>query len=139
MKIEEPEVTPEIRAVRDRMARRVEQEGILAFYSSLEGHAEKLMARHRSPQRTALPRSIEARTAKRRALVAALPEPRAIQEIHRIREQMHAERERIGDEKWRPEVNRQGKEFARRHGLKYAESPPSADVLHDKTAKNKVL
>jgi hypothetical protein len=135
MKFKETEVTREIRAVRDRMARRVEQEGILAFYSSLEGRAEKLMARYRSPKRAALPRSIEARTAKRRALVDALPEPMAIQEIHRIREEMHAERERVGSDKWREEVNRQGKEFARRHGLKYVESPSSADVVHDKPAK----
>jgi hypothetical protein len=56
MKIKEPEVMREIRAVRDRMAPRVEREGILAFYSSLAGHAEKLMARHRSPRREATPR-----------------------------------------------------------------------------------
>ena len=132
MKIKEPEVMREIRAVRDLMARRVEQEGILAFYSSLEGRAEKLMERHRSPQPAALPRSIKARTVKRRALVIALPQPRAILEIHRIRQQMQAERKRVGGEKWRTDLNQQGKEFARRHGLKYLESPSIADVLHDK-------
>jgi hypothetical protein len=135
VKIKEPEVMQEIRAVRNRMARRVEQEGILAFCSSLKGHAEKLMALHHSPKRAAPPRSIEARRAKRRALVDALPEPRAIQEIHRIREKMQAERKRLGDDKWRETVNQHGKEFARRHGLKYVESSPSADVLHDKPAK----
>jgi hypothetical protein len=132
MKIKEPEVMREIRAVRDLMARRVEQEGILAFYSSLEGRAEKLMEGHRSPQRSALPRSLKARTAMRRALVHALPQPRAIEEIHCIREQMQAERKRVGGEKWRTDLNQQGKEFARRHGLKYLESPSIADVLHDK-------
>jgi hypothetical protein len=74
----------EIRVVRDRMARRVEQEGVLALYSSLEGRAGKLMARRRSPHPAALPRCLEARKAKRRALVDALPEPRAIQETHRM-------------------------------------------------------
>jgi hypothetical protein len=139
MKIKETEVSREIRAVRDRMARRIEQAGILAFYSSLEGHAEKLIARHRSPQRAALPRSIEARKANRRALVDGLAEPRAIQEIHRIRETMHAERKRVGSDKYWAEANRKGKEFARRHGLKYVESPSSAYVLHDKPAqKHKV-
>jgi hypothetical protein len=125
----------EIRAVRDRMAPRVEREGILAFYSSLAGHAEKLMARHRSPRREALPRSIKARTAKRRALVDALPEPRAIQEIHRIREKIHAKEKRVGSDKYWAEANRQGKEFGRRHGLRYVESPSSAYVLHDKPVK----
>jgi hypothetical protein len=115
MKIKETEVTREIRAVRDRMARRVEQEGMLAFYASLAGHAEKLMARHRSPERLALPRSLKARKAKRRALVDALPEPRAIQEIRLIR---------------------QGKEMDRRHALKYVESPSSADVLNDKPSQS---
>lgn len=67
MKIKEPEVMQEIRAVRNWMARRVEQEGILAFYSSLKGHAEKLMALHHSPKRAALARSIESRRARRRA------------------------------------------------------------------------
>ena len=37
MKIKEPEVTREIRAVRDRMAQHVEQEGIFPFYASLTG------------------------------------------------------------------------------------------------------
>jgi hypothetical protein len=134
MKIKETEVSREIRAVRDRMARRVEQAGILAFYSSLEGHAEKLMARYRSPQRAARPRTIEARKAKRRALLDALTEPRAIQEIHRIRKAMHAEGKRVGSDKYWAEASRKGKEFTRRHGLKYVESPSSAYVLHDKPA-----
>ena len=139
MKNKEAEVTREIRAVRDRMARRVEQEGIFAFYASLAGRAAKLMARHRSPQPAALPRSIEARKAKRRALVDALPEPKAIQEVHRIRQELQAEEKRVGSDKYWAEANRQGREFARRHGLKYVESPLSAYVLHDKPAsKHKV-
>jgi len=129
----------EIRAVRDQMAPRVEEDGILAFYASLEGRAAKLMARHRSRQRAALPRGIEARTARRRALVDALPEPRAIQEIHRLREEMLAEEKRVGSDKFWAQANRQGKEFARRHGLKYVESPSSDYVLHDRpSGKDKV-
>ena len=134
MKTKEAEVTREIRAVRDRMAGRVEQEGILAFYTSLAGRATKLMARHRSPQPAALPRSIEARKAKRRALVDALPEPKAIQEVHRIRQELQAEEKRVGSEKFRAEVNRHGREFARRHRLKYVEPPSSDYVLHDQPA-----
>jgi hypothetical protein len=88
MKTKEAEVTREIRAVRDRMARRVEQEGIFALYASLEGRAAKLMARHRSPRHTALPHNSEARKARRRALVDALPQPEAIQEVRRIRDRM---------------------------------------------------
>ena len=91
MKTKEAEVTREIRAVRDRMARRVEQEGIFAFYASLEGRAAKLMAEHRSPRCMTLPRSSEARKAKRHALVDALPEPKAIQEVRRIRDKMREE------------------------------------------------
>jgi hypothetical protein len=135
MKTKEAEVTREIRAVRDRMARRVEQEGIFEFYASLEGRAAKLMAQHRSAQRARLPRGLEARKAKRRALVDGLPEPKAIQEIRRIREEMLAEEKRVGSDKYWAEVNRQGKEFARQHGLKYVEATPNADVLHDKPAK----
>jgi hypothetical protein len=124
MKTKEPEVTREIRAVRERMAHRVEQEGIFSFYASLEGRAAKLMARHRSPRRTALPRGIAARNAKRRALVDALPESKTIQEIRRIRQEMLAEENRGGGDK---------------HGLRYVDSPSCADVLHDKPAKkNKV-
>jgi hypothetical protein len=135
MKTKEAEVTREIRAVRDQMARRVEQEGIFAFYASLEGQAAKLMARHRSPRHTAPPRNSEARKTKRRALVDALPEPAAIRELHRIRQEIRAEEKRVGSDKYWAEVNRRGKEFARRHGLKYVESPSSAYVLHDKPVK----
>ncbi len=134
MKTKEAEVAREIRAVRDRMARRVEQEGILAFYTSLDGHAAKLMARHRSPQRSALPRSLAARKAKRRAVVDALPEPAAISELRRIRSELLADEKRVGSDKFWAGVTRQGREFARRHGLKYVESPSSAYVLHDKPA-----
>jgi hypothetical protein len=138
MKTREAEVAREIRAVRDRMARRVEQEGVFTFYASLAGQAAKLMAQHRSPRRAALPRSIEARKAKRRALVNALPEPSAIQEVRRIRDEMLTQEKRFGSDKGQAEVSRQGKEFARRHGHKYEESPSCADVLHDKPAQHKV-
>jgi hypothetical protein len=135
MKIKEPEVTREIRVVRDRMARRVEQEGIFAFYAGLHGRAAKLMALHRSPQRAALPRSIEGRSLKRRALVNALPESSAIREVRGIRQELIADKDRAGTDQYWSEVNRHGKELARRHGLKYAASPPGDYILHDKPAK----
>ena len=75
-KIKEPEVTREIRAVRDRMAGHVEEEGIYPFYAALNGRAAKLMALHRSPQRAAPPRDIKSRMAKRRALLDGVAEPR---------------------------------------------------------------
>lgn len=62
-------------------------------------------------------------------------EPAAIRELRRIRQALHAEKERVGSDKFWAEANQQGKVFARRHGLKYVESPSSAYVLHDKPAK----
>ncbi len=61
--------------------------------------------------------------------------PDAVRELHRIRQEIRAEIERVGSEKYWAEANREGREFARRHGLKYVESPSSAYVLHDKPAK----
>ncbi len=136
-KIKEPEVTREIRAVRDRMAGHVEEEGIYPFYAALNGRAAKLMALHRSPQRAAPPRDIKSRMAKRRALLDGLAEPRAIREIRRIRDEMLAEEKRVGSDQFWAEVNRKGEEFARQHKLKYEESAPKADVLHDKLARKR--
>jgi hypothetical protein len=62
-------------------------------------------------------------------------EPAAIRELHRIRQEIRAEEKRIGSDKYWADVNRRGKEFARRHGLKYVESLSGADVLHDRPAK----
>jgi hypothetical protein len=56
-------------------------------------------------------------------------------ELRRIRSEMLAEEKRVGSDKYWAAINRQGKEFARRHGLKYVESPSSAFVLHDQPAK----
>ena len=67
--------------------------------------------------------------------MGALAEPVAIQEIRRIREEMLAEEKRVGSDQFWAEVNRKGKEFARRNRLKYVESVPKADVLHDKPAR----
>ena len=64
-------------------------------------------------------------------------EPAAIRELRRIRQEMLADEKRVGSDKYWAEANRQGKEFARRHGLKYVESPSSAYVLHDKPVKYK--
>jgi hypothetical protein len=49
-------------------------------------------------------------------------EPAAIRELHRIRQKMLAEEKRVGSDKYWAEANRQGKEFARRHRVLYAES-----------------
>ena len=66
-------------------------------------------------------------------------EPAAVRELHRIRQALRAEEKRVGSDKYWAEANRQGREFARRHGLKYVESPSIAYVLHDKPAgKQKV-
>jgi len=62
-------------------------------------------------------------------------EPGAIRELRRIRQEMLAEEKRVGSDRYWAEANRQGKAFARRHGLKYVESPSSASILHDKPAK----
>jgi hypothetical protein len=49
---------------------------------------------------------------------------------------MLAEEKRVGSDPYWAGVNQRGKEFARRHGLKYVESPPTAVALHDQPAKN---
>jgi hypothetical protein len=61
-------------------------------------------------------------------------EPAAIRELHRIRQEIRAEEKRVGSDKYWAEANQQGKEFARRHGLKYVESPSSLSLLPDKPA-----
>ena len=63
-------------------------------------------------------------------------EPAAIRELHRIREEMLAEEKRVGSDKFWAEANRQGKEFARRYGLKYVESP-AATVVRERPGKYK--
>ena len=62
-------------------------------------------------------------------------EPAAIRELHRIREEMLAEEKRVGSDKFWAEVNRQGKEFARRHGLKYVESPAVVTAVRERPYK----
>jgi len=64
-------------------------------------------------------------------------EPAAVRELHRIRRQIRAEANRVGSDKYWAEVNRRAREFARRHGIKYVESPSRASVLHDKPVKPK--
>jgi hypothetical protein len=59
-------------------------------------------------------------------------EPAAIRELRRIRQEMLAEEKRVGSDQYWAEANRQGKAFARSHGLKYVESSSSACVLHGK-------
>ena|GEM_PF-1893696 len=127
----------ELRAVRERMARRIAHKGVFAFYCSLRGRAAKLMALHPSPRRAAQPRGIAARAAKRRALVDALPESSAIRELRRIRAEMMAEEKRVGSDKYWAGFNEQGKKYARRLGLKYADAPSSVDVLRDQPVKKR--
>jgi len=62
-------------------------------------------------------------------------EPAAIRELHRIRQEIRAEEKRVGSDKYWAEANRQGKEFARRHRLKYVESTSSSYFLHEKPAR----
>ncbi|HUJ09244.1 MAG TPA: hypothetical protein VL171_04395 [Verrucomicrobiae bacterium] len=64
-------------------------------------------------------------------------EPCAIRELHRIRQAMHADGKRVGNEKSWAEANRQGKEFACRHGLKYVETPPRVAVARERRGKYK--
>lgn len=62
-------------------------------------------------------------------------EPAAIRELRRIRQEMLADEKRVGSEKYWTEANRQGKAFARRHGIRYTTSPSGGYVLHDKPDK----
>jgi hypothetical protein len=64
-------------------------------------------------------------------------EPAAIRELHRIRQAMVAEEKRVGSEKFWAEANQQGKEFARRHGLKYVETPSRLTVARERHGKYK--
>ena len=63
-------------------------------------------------------------------------EPAAIRELHRIREELLAAEKRMGSDKFWAEANRQGKEFARRHGLKYVEIP-AATAVRERPARYK--
>jgi hypothetical protein len=62
-------------------------------------------------------------------------EPAAVLELRRIRQAMRAEKKRVGSDRFWAEANRQSREFARQHGLRYVELPSSTYVLHDKPAK----
>ena len=64
-------------------------------------------------------------------------ESKVFTELRRIRDEMMAEEKRVGSDKFWADVNRRGREHARQHGLKYVESPSSANVLHDKPAKKR--
>jgi hypothetical protein len=64
-------------------------------------------------------------------------ESKVFTDLRRIRDEMLAEEKRVGSDQFWAEVNRKGEEFARRHGLKYVDSAPRADVLHDKPARKR--
>ena len=55
-------------------------------------------------------------------------ESKVFTELRRIRDELLAEEKRLGSGPFWAEVNRQGKQFARRHGLKYVKSPADASV-----------
>lgn len=45
-------------------------------------------------------------------------EPKAMREIHKIREEIFEEMQRMTPEEWTEKVNRDGEEIAKRYGLK---------------------
>ncbi|MBI4026045.1 MAG: hypothetical protein HY360_13750 [Verrucomicrobia bacterium] len=62
-------------------------------------------------------------------------EPAAIRELHRIREKLLADEERVGSGAYWAEANREAREFARRHGLKYVEAKPGVATIREKPSK----
>ncbi len=64
-------------------------------------------------------------------------ESKVFTELRRIRDEMLAEEKRVGSEKFWRDVSRRGREYARKHGLKYVETPVGPPVLHDKPAKKR--
>jgi hypothetical protein len=86
----ESKVLQEVRRIKEKLSEEAARIGPEKFYVSLNGTAARLMTKYRSLPRAAPPLSPAASRAKRRALVEALPEPKAIQEIRRIRQEMLA-------------------------------------------------
>ena len=64
-------------------------------------------------------------------------ESKAFTELRRIRNERLAEEKRLGCGKYWAEAQQRGREIARKHGLKYVESPSSAYVLHDQPTKKR--
>ena len=64
-------------------------------------------------------------------------ESKVFTELRRIRDEMIAEEKRVGSDKFWADVNRRGREHARKYGLKYVESPSSAYVLYDEPTKKR--
>jgi hypothetical protein len=62
-------------------------------------------------------------------------ESKVFTELRRIRSAMLAEEKRVGSDKFWADVNRQGKEVARRHGLKFVESRLHVGFRQAKTSK----
>ena len=62
-------------------------------------------------------------------------EPAAIRELHRIRQAMLAEEKRAGSGTYWAEANRQARDFARRHGLKYLTAKPAVETVREKPGK----
>ena len=64
-------------------------------------------------------------------------ESKVFTELRRIRDERLAEEKRVGGDKYWAEAHQRGREIARKHGLKYVESPSSAYVLHDHPTKKR--
>ena len=57
-------------------------------------------------------------------------ESKVFTELRRIRDEMIAEEKRVGSDKFWADVNRRGREHARKHGLNYVESPSGGPPWH---------
>ena len=64
-------------------------------------------------------------------------ESKVFTELRRIRDERLAEEKRVGSDKYWAEAHQRGREYARKHGLKYVETPASPLVLNDKPAKKR--
>jgi len=72
MKIyKESKVLREVRRIKEKMSEEAARVGPEKFYMSWNGTAARLMAKYRSAQGAGLPRSLDGKRAKRRALVDA--------------------------------------------------------------------
>ena len=65
-------------------------------------------------------------------------ESKVFTELRRLRDERLAEEKRVGSDTYWAQAHRRGREIARKHGLKYVESPSSAYVLHDQPAKKRL-
>ena len=62
-------------------------------------------------------------------------ESKVFKELRRIRDEMLAEEKRVGSDKYWAEANREAREFARQHGLKYVDTLPHTAGVREGRAK----